>query len=90
MRFQVMYKKSTQPKEAYLPFFESDDIAEIKDFAMRLAFIEGNDVYVQDTALGEIVRDFEDACIWSLRFLTAARASSACTSRSRSSLWARA
>lgn len=28
---------------------------------MRLAFIEGNDVYVQDTALGEIVRDFEDA-----------------------------
>ena len=61
MRFQVMYKKSAQPKEAYLPFFESDDIAEIKDFAMRLAFIEGNDVYVQDTALGEIVRDFEDA-----------------------------
>ena len=50
MRFQVMYKKSAQPKEAYLPFFESDDIAEIKDFAMRLAFIEGNDVYVQDTA----------------------------------------
>ena len=46
MRFQVMYKKSAQPKEAYLPFFESDDIAEIKDFAMRLAFIEGNDVYV--------------------------------------------
>ena len=37
MRFQVMYKKSAQPKEAYLPFFESDDIAEIKDFAMRLA-----------------------------------------------------
>ena len=54
MRFQVMYKKSAQPKEAYLPFFESDDNAE-------MAVIEGNDVYVQDTALGEIVRDFEDA-----------------------------
>ena len=52
----------TSPKDAAIrAFFESDDIAEIKDFAMRLAFIEGNDVYVQDTALGEIVRDFEDA-----------------------------
>ena len=61
MRFQVMYKKSGQPEETYLPFFESSDINEIKDFAMRLAFIEGNDVYVRDTVLGEIVRDFEDA-----------------------------
>ena len=59
MRFQVMYKKSAQPKEAYLPFFESDDIAEIKDFAMRLAFDETNLVYVRDEKRDEIVRDFD-------------------------------
>jgi len=59
VRFQVMYKKSTQSKDAYMPFFESNDIVEVKDFAMRLAFLEGNDVYVQDTQRNEIVRDFD-------------------------------
>ena len=54
-----MYKKSNQSKDAYMPFFESNDIAEVKDFAMRLAFLEGNDVYVQDTQRNEIVRDFD-------------------------------
>ena len=61
MRFHVIWRKSHEPEEAYRDFFETNDIYEAKDFAMRLAFIEGNDVYVQDTALGEIVRDFEDA-----------------------------
>ena len=49
MRFQVMYKKSDQSPDCYMTFFETNDIREAKDFAMRLAFLEGNDVYVQDT-----------------------------------------
>lgn len=32
---------------------------EAKDFAMRLAFDETNNVYVQDTKRDEIVRDFD-------------------------------
>ena len=37
MRFQVMWKKTHLPPEAYRPFFETDSIDEAKDFAMRLA-----------------------------------------------------
>ena len=48
MRFQVMWKKTHLPPEAYRPFFETDSIDEAKDFAMRLAFDETNHVYVQD------------------------------------------
>ena len=59
MRFQVMWKKINQPQEAYRPFFESEDIDETKDFAMRLAFDETNNVYVYDTRREEIVRDFD-------------------------------
>ena len=36
MRFQVMWKKTHLPPEAYRPFFETDSIDEAKDFAMRL------------------------------------------------------
>ena len=43
----------------YRAFFETDSIDEAKDFAMRLAFDETNNVYVQDTKRGEIVRDFD-------------------------------
>ena len=59
MRFQIMQKTVVQPDSAYRVFFETDDIDEAKDFAMRLAFIETNNVYVQDTLRGEIVRDFD-------------------------------
>ena len=59
MRFQVMWKKTHLPPEAYRPFFETDSIDEAKDFAMRLAFDETNHVYVQDTRRDEIVRDFD-------------------------------
>ena len=45
MRFQVMWKKTHLPPEAYRPFFETDSIDEAKDFAMRLAFDETNHVY---------------------------------------------
>ena len=36
MRFQVMWKKTHLPPEAYRPFFETDSIDEAKDFAMNL------------------------------------------------------
>ena len=59
MRFQVLLKKENVPGTNFFPFFETDDIHEAKDFAMRLAFDETNNVYVQDTKREEIVRDFD-------------------------------
>lgn len=59
MRFQVLLKKENVPGTNFFPFFETDDIHEAKDFAMRLAFDETNHVYVQDTRRNEIVRDFD-------------------------------
>lgn len=58
MRFQVMWRRDL-PGSEFIPFFESDDIGEVKDFAMRLAFEETNIVYVYDTRRREIVRDFD-------------------------------
>ena len=52
MRFHVVWRKSHEPESAYRDFFETNDIFEAKDFAMRLAFDETNLVY-------EIVRDFD-------------------------------
>ena len=63
MRLQIMQKKINQTPEEYRVFFETNSIDEAKDFAMRLAFDETNNVYVQDTRRGEIVRDF-DALIY--------------------------
>ena len=63
MRFQIMQKKINQTPEEYRVFFETNSIDEAKDFAMRLAVDETNNVYVQDTRRGEIVRDF-DALIY--------------------------
>ena len=63
MRFQIMQKKINQAPEEYRVFFETNSIDEAKDFAMRLAFDETNNVYVQDTRRNEIVRDF-DALIY--------------------------
>ena len=59
MRFQVLLKKENVPGTNFFPFFETDDIQEANDFAMRLAFDETNHVYVQDTRRDEIVRDFD-------------------------------
>ncbi len=59
MRFHVVWRKSHEPESAYRDFFETNDIFEAKDFAMRLAFDETNNVYVQDTKREEIVRDFD-------------------------------
>ena len=58
MRFHVMWRRDL-PGSEFTPFYETDDIYEAKDFAMRLAFEEVNVVYVEDTKLGERVRDFD-------------------------------
>ena len=42
MRFHVVWRKSHEPESAYRDFFETNDIYEAKDFAMRLAFDETN------------------------------------------------
>ena len=59
MRFHVVWRKSHEPESAYRAFFETNDIFEAKDFAMRLAFDETNCVYVHDAQRDEIVRDFD-------------------------------
>ena len=59
MRFHIMWCRINEPEDAYRDFFQTDDIYEAKDFAMRLAFDEVNLVYVRDEKLGEIVRDFD-------------------------------
>ena len=59
MRFHVVWRKSHEPESAYRDFFETSDIDEAKDFAMRLAFDETNLVYVRDIQRDEIVRDFD-------------------------------
>ena len=61
MRFHMVWRKSHEPEEAYRDFFETNDIYEAKDFAMRLAFEETNVVYVQDMQRNERVRDFDAA-----------------------------
>ena len=58
MRFQVMWRRDL-PGTEFVPFFETNDIYEAKDFAMRLAFEEVNIVYVYDTKTGAPVRDFD-------------------------------
>lgn len=59
MRFHVVWRKSHEPESGYRDFFETNDIDEAKDFAMRLAFDETNLVYVRDIQRDEIVRDFD-------------------------------
>ena len=49
MRFQVLLKKENVPGMSFFPFFETNDIQEAKEFAMRLAFEEFNLVKVMDT-----------------------------------------
>ena len=61
MRFHVVWRKSHEPESAYRDFFETNDIDEAKDFAMRLAFEEFNLVKVMDTKRQELVRDFDAA-----------------------------
>ena len=59
MRFHVVWCKSHEPESDYRDFFETNDIDEAKDFAMRLAFDETNLVFVRDEKRDEVVRDFD-------------------------------
>ena len=59
MRFHVVWRKSHEPESAYQDFFETNDIDEAKNFAMRLAFDETNLVFVRDEKRDEVVRDFD-------------------------------
>lgn len=56
-RFHVMWRRTSETD--FRDFYQTNDIMEAKDFAMRLAFDEANVVYVQDEKRGEVVRDFE-------------------------------
>ena len=56
-RFHIMWRRVNE--DEFRDFFQTNDIAEAKDFAMRLAFDETNVVYVQDVRRGEPVRDFD-------------------------------
>ena len=56
-RFHVMWRRVNETE--FRDFYQTDDIMEAKDFAMRLAFDETNVVYVQDEKRHEIVRDFD-------------------------------
>ena len=58
-RFHIMWRRVNE--EEFRDFFQTNDIHEAKDFAMRLAFAETNVVYVQDMKRNERVRDFDAA-----------------------------
>ena len=55
-RFHIMWRRVNESE--FRDFFQTNDIHEAKDFAMRLAFEETNVVYVQDMQRNERVRDF--------------------------------
>ena len=56
-RFHIMWRRVKE--EEFRDFFQTNNIDEAKDFAMRLAFEETNVVYVQDVKRDERVRDFD-------------------------------
>ena len=58
-RFHIMWRRVNE--EEFRDFFQTNDIHEAKDFAMRLAFEETNVVYVQDKQRNERIRDFDAA-----------------------------
>ena len=58
-RFHIMWRRVNESE--FRDFFQTNDIHEAKDFAMRLAFEETNVVYVQDMQRNERVQDFDAA-----------------------------
>ena len=58
LRFHIMWRRINETE--FRDFFQTDDIDEAKDFAMRLAFDETNVVYVEDHVRREVVRDFDN------------------------------
>ncbi len=59
MRYQVMTDKYSGGEMT--KFYESDDLQDAKDFAIRMAFFNSDcRVAVFDEACGELIRDFDD------------------------------
>ena len=56
-RFHILWRRVNESE--FRDFFQTNDIHEAKDFAMRLAFDETNCVFVRDEQRDEIVRDFD-------------------------------
>lgn len=56
-RFHVMLRRANESE--FRDFFQTNDIQEAKEFAMRLAFEEVNTVYVHDDKTNGPVRDFD-------------------------------
>ena len=61
-RFHIMWRRVNE--DEFRDFFQTNDIYEAKDFAMRLAFDETNVVYVQDVKRDERVRDLSLIHSW--------------------------
>lgn len=58
MRYQVLTDKYSGGELS--KFYESDDLADARDFAIRLCFFNDCRVSVFDEKLGEPIRDFDD------------------------------
>ena len=58
MRYQVMTDKYSGGE--MVKFYESDDLQDAKDFAIRMCFFNECKVMVFDEKVEEIIRDFDD------------------------------
>ncbi len=58
MRYQVLTDKYSGGE--LTAFYESDDLQDARDFAIRMCFFNDCRVAVFDQKLGETIRDFDD------------------------------
>ena len=58
MRYQVLTDKYSGGE--MVKFYESDDLQDAKDFAIRMCFFNDCKVSVFDTKAEELIRDFDD------------------------------
>jgi len=58
MRYQVLTDKYSGGE--MVKFYESDDLQDAKDFAIRMCFFNDCKVSVFDTKVEELIRDFDD------------------------------
>lgn len=58
MRYQVMTDKYSGGE--MVKFYESDDLQDAKDFAIRMCFFNECRVMVFDEKVEEVIRDFDD------------------------------
>ena len=58
MRYQVLTDKYSGGE--MVKFYESEDLQDAKDFAIRMCFFNDCKVSVFDEKAGELIRDFDD------------------------------